>query len=97
MVIFWLKRPGNAADRAALVRASEGFRTLPGVVRVQVGSGMPVRRPKIERGFDVCAVFTFASETALARFERHPQHKSAVDSVLKPLVRRYLVFNSIAD
>lgn len=97
VVVFWLKRPGNVEDRVALRRASEKFRRLPGVMRVETGRGMPVARTGLEQAFDLCVVFTFANEAALRRFQAHPEHAAAVRNVLKPLVRRHIVFNSIAD
>ena len=97
VVIFWLKRPGHADDRARLVRASEGFRRMPGLLRVEVGRAQPVRRPGIEQAFDLCVVFTFRDQAALDRFEADPRHRRAVQTVLNPLVRRYAVFNSVAD
>jgi hypothetical protein len=97
VVIFWLKRPDNPQHRQALAHASEKFRGLPGVTRVDVGHALPVRRPGIEQRFDLCVVFTFKNQAALERFEKDPQHAAAVRAVLKPLVRRYVVFNSISD
>ncbi len=95
VVIFWLKHPERAADRAALTRASESFRQIPGLVRVDVGNALPVRR-KVEQRFDMCVVFSFKNEQALRRFEADPKHTAAVASVLRPLVKRYIVFNSSA-
>jgi hypothetical protein len=97
VVIFWLKRPGNGHDLARLRRASESFRVMPDVLRVDVGRGLPVRRPGIEQAFDLCVVFTFRNQAALDRFAADPRHKAAIQSVLKPLVKRYTVFNAVAD
>lgn len=97
VVIFWLKRPENVADRAALVRASASFREMPGILSVEIGHALPVRRPGIEQHFDLSVVFTFQDQAALRRFERDPRHAAAIASVLKPLVKRYVVFNSVAD
>ncbi len=97
IVIFWLKRPGNKQDQARLARATESFRGMPGLLRVEVGRSLPVRRVGIEQAFDLCAVFTFQNQAALARFEKDPRHLQAVESTLKPLVRRYSVFNALLD
>ena len=97
VVIFWLKRPGNVGDRALLARASEKFRKMPGILRVEVGNALPVRRAGIEQPFDLCVVFTFANQAALEGFDKDPQHAAAVRTVLKPLVKRFIVFNSVAD
>lgn len=95
-VIFWLKRPGNAGDRAAVIDASRELATLPGVVRVQAGEALPVRRPGVEQEFDVAAVFTFRDRASLRAFQADPRHVAAVQGVLKPLVRRYSVFDAAA-
>lgn len=97
VVIFWLKRPGNAHDRLALAHASKSFRSMPGVLRVDVGRAMPIERPGIEQSFDLSVVFTFRDHAALQRFEKDPRHLAAVESTLKPLVRRFVVFNSVAE
>jgi hypothetical protein len=97
VVIFWLKHPGNAQDLVHLTRASEKFRTLPGVLRVETGRALPVRRTGIEQPFDLCVIFTFQDRAALKRFEVDPRHLAAVKSVLQPLVKRYAVYNSEAE
>ncbi len=97
VVIFWLKRPDNVADRASLARASKSFRQMPGVVSVEVGNGLSVRRAGIEQRFDMMVLFTFRDRAALHRFEKDPQHAAAIKSILKPLVKRYVVFNSVSD
>ncbi len=93
VVVFWLKQPGDAAARAQLIRASQNFHGLPGIVRVEVGRGLAVRRPGIEKSFDLCAIFTFRNQAALNRFQDSPEHRRAVETVLKPLVQRYAVYN----
>ncbi len=42
-------------------------------------------------------LFTFRDRAALHRFEKDPQHAAAIKSILKPLVKRYVVFNSVSD
>lgn len=97
VVIFWLKHPENDAERAALRHASESFRTMPGIVHVEVGNSLPVQRAGIEQAFDLSVVFTFADRAALERFAKDPEHAAAVEKVLKPLVKRFVVFDSVAD
>ncbi len=80
-----------------LTRASESFRGRPGLLSVEVGRSLSVRRAGIEQAFDVCAVFKFRDRAALTRFEKDARHRQAVESVVKPLVRRYTVFNAVLD
>lgn len=81
VVIFWLKRPNNTADRAAIARASEAFRKMAGVASVEAGDALPVRRSGIEERFDLSVVFTFQDRAALERFEKDPRHAAAIKSV----------------
>lgn len=96
VVVFWLKRPQNSEDRAKVARASKELGALAGVLRVEVGDALPVRRPKLEQAFDMCAVFTFRDRAALKRYAESPEHRAVVESVLKPLVQRYVVFDFVA-
>jgi hypothetical protein len=96
-VIFWLKDPQNARDRAAIVEASKSLGSLPGVVRVEVGHAMPVQRPNVEQVFDLCAVFTFRERAALHEYLADPRHKQVVNDVLRPLVKHYIVYDSVLE
>jgi len=41
----------------------------------------------------VGAVITFKDARALKKFERDQRHQQLVEAVLRPLVRRYIVYN----
>jgi hypothetical protein len=97
VVIIWLKHPGNARDQQTLIRASEHFRRISGVLRVEAGTGMPVGRPGIEQPFDVGIVVTFKNRRALESFQSNPRHQLAVRQVLAPLARRFVVYNSLVQ
>ncbi len=64
---------------------------------MEVGLPLPVRRPRIEQSFDLAVILTFRDRGALARFASDPRHTAAVRSVLKPLVKRYIVFDSVLE
>jgi hypothetical protein len=97
VVIIWLKRPGNAQDQAALIRASKEFRKIKGVIRVEAGKGMPAERKGIDQSFDVGVVLTFKDRAALERYQKDPGHLLAIRQVLLPLARRYIVYNSLLE
>jgi Stress responsive A/B Barrel Domain len=92
VVLFWLKRPGNVDDQNVLIRASRSFRRIKGVSDVRVGHSLPVERP-VEQSFDVGVVITFKDVRALKKFERNQRHQQVVEAALRPLVRRYIVYN----
>jgi len=92
VVLFWLKRPGNTNDQNVLIRASRSFRRIKGVSNVRVGRSLPVERP-VEQPFDVGVVITFKDAGALKKFERNQRHQQLVETALRPLLRRYIIYN----
>jgi hypothetical protein len=94
VVLMWLKNPESAADRAQLVRASRSLRMIPGVLQVQTGRTVPLPRAGVDQSFDLGVVITFRDRAALQRYEKDPRHVAAVRYYLRPLVRRYVVYNS---
>lgn len=97
VVIIWLKHPGNAAEQERLIRASNTFRRIRGVMRVEAGRGMPAQRAGIDQDFDVSVVITFKNRGALERFQQNPRHQMAVREVLRPLARRFIAYNAVVD
>lgn len=97
VVIIWLKHPGNAQDQETLIRTAAAFRRMRGVVRMEAGKAMPVNRTGIEQPFDVGIVITFKNRDMLQRFENNRRYQLAVEQVLKPLARRFVVYNSLVD
>ena len=97
VVLMWLKHPERAGDRAQLIRGAESLRVIPGVVKVEAGRtlppGSPPLAPGVDRSFDLAVVVRFRDRFALERYEEDPRHLAAVERYLRPLVRRYEVYN----
>ena len=93
VMLFWLKRPGNVDDQNILLRGLRTLRRVRGVNDVRVGRSLPVDRPGREQSFDLGAVETFRDREALAKFENDSRRRGALDAMLQPLVRRYIVYN----
>lgn len=93
VVLMWLERPESAPDRAQLVRAARSLQMMPGVVRVETGRNVPSPAAEANRDFDLGVVITFRDRAALQRYEKNPRHADAMQRYLKPLVRRYVVYN----
>ncbi len=66
---------------------------IPGVQRVVVGGALPTLPPGVDRSFDLAAVITFRDRVALQRSKKDPRHLAAMRRYLRPLVRRYEVYN----
>ncbi|HEY1583039.1 MAG TPA: Dabb family protein [Chthoniobacterales bacterium] len=93
VVLLWLKHPQRTADRARLIRTAHSLRMIPGVLRVEAGRAVPPVGPHAPRDFDLGVVVTFRDRAALERYEKDPSHAEAMQQYLRPLVRRYEVYN----
>jgi len=93
VVLVWLKRPGNQADRQALVEASHRLRAIPGVVQVTTGPPVPSERAVVDDSFDLAVTLVFTGPEALRAYQDHPLHKRLRREVLAPRVRRILVYD----
>jgi hypothetical protein len=93
VVLIWLKRPGNTADRQALRQAAEDLKALPQVKSVSHGTALASERPIVDDSFDVGFVMRFDSPADLHAYETHPQHVAKVNQVLKPLTRKIVVYD----
>jgi len=54
---------------------------------------LPVDRPGLEQSFDLGVVVIFRDREALEKFEHDPRRGGALDAMLQPLVRRYVIYN----
>jgi hypothetical protein len=93
VVVAWLKNPGDENDRQKLIHTSRQFLEIPGVISVSAGRAIPSTRPVVDSSFDVAVVIVFRDEAALRAYDIHPIHKQAVEDVLKPLVKKQIVYD----
>jgi len=97
VMLFWLKRPGNVDDQNYLLRALRTLRRVRGVNEVRFGRPLPGYRPSLEESFDLGVVVIFRNREALEKFQRDQQPEKAIDAMLRPLVRRYSVYNFVNE
>jgi hypothetical protein len=97
VMLFWLKRPGNVDDQNYLLRALRTLRRARGVNDVRFGRPLPVYRPSLDESFDLGVVVIFRDRQALEKFQRDQQPEKAIDAMLRPLVRRYTVYNFVNE
>lgn len=93
VVLVWLKRPGNAADRQALLDAGKDLRSIPGIRSLDQGVPHPSERPTVDDSFDIGYVMRFDSAKALEAYAVHPLHQEKVTKVLKPLSKKIVVYD----
>jgi hypothetical protein len=93
VVLVWLKEPGNLEHRASVIDATRGFADIPGVTEVRVGEPVPSERSTVDGSYDVGLYMIFRSRAALDTYLDHPTHKEAQRAVLRPLVRKVIVYD----
>ena len=93
VVLVWLKEPGNIEHRNKIIEASQSFRDIPGVIRVQVGKAVTSERDIVDDSFDVGILVVVPDERRLQEYLAHPIHQRAKNDVLVPLVEKILVYD----
>ena len=92
VVLVWLKRPGNAQDKQALVEVGRELRAIPGIRFLDSGTALPSERPTVDDSFDIGYVMRFESPAALEAYAIHPLHVKAKDELVR-LSRKILVYD----
>jgi hypothetical protein len=94
IVLVWLKRPGNAADRATLIATARKFQAeIKEIQHLSVGPAVLSERPIVDDSFDLGFVMRFASKAAMDAYEKHPLHQKAVKETLMPLAKKVQVYD----
>jgi hypothetical protein len=94
IVIVWLKRPGNADDKAKLVATSKELqRALPVMRGMSYGRPLPSKRPVVDDTFDLAFVMRFANRNDLAAYENSAIHQHAANEILRPLSRKIIIYD----
>jgi len=93
VILLWLKNPERQANRAQIRRSARSLRLIPGVRSVETRRNAPALPPSVAHNFDLAVIIIFADRAALQRYRNDPQHREAIQSYLRPLVRHYEVYN----
>lgn len=94
IVLVWLKRPGNAVDRATLIATARKFKTeIKEIQHLSVGPAVPSERPIVDDSFDVGFIMRFASKADMDAYEKHPVHQKAVKETLMPMAKKVQVYD----
>lgn len=95
VVLVWLKRPGNPADRKALLAACDELRVIPGMRFLDAGTALASPRPVVDDSFDLGLVIRFDSAAALHAYETDPRHVQQLNTVLRPLAAKTVVYDIV--
>lgn len=94
-VFFWLKRPGNAADRAKLIAGLKALAAIPQIRELHVGVPAGTeQRDVVDASFDVSELMLFNSVADQKAYQDHPAHQAFV-AACAPLWRKVVVYDSV--
>lgn len=95
VVLFWLKRPGNPDDRMAMLAACQELRAIPGIRSLDAGTALASSRPVVDDSFDIGLTVRLESADALHAYEKDPRHLKQLDTVLRPLAAKTVVYDIV--
>jgi hypothetical protein len=95
VVLCWLKDKGNQEQRRLLIEQSLKFEDIPGVLEVRAGEVLKSTRPIVDSSYDVAIFLSFSSVEDMQAYIVHPKHEAAVQSIIKPLVKKVLVYDFV--
>lgn len=96
-VFFWLKRPGNADDRAELMTGLRTLSAIPEVKKLLIGTPASTeKREVVDNSFDVSELMYFNSAAEQDAYQVHPTHKAFVDKY-SHLWERVVVYDMITE
>ena len=96
-VLFWLRDPGSAGDRAALVRGIETLRAIDVVRGLHIGVPAATgARAVVDDTYGVSLLALFDDTAAEAIYQDHPVHQAFIRDC-GSLWRRVVVFDSVGD
>lgn len=92
-VFFWLKRPGNQADRDQLIAGLRRLRAIPVIRDLQIGvPASTEKRDVVDSSFDVSELMLFDNAVDQKVYQDHEIHQAFVKSC-EHLWQKVLVYD----
>ncbi len=96
-VFFWLKRPGNADDRAALIAGLRRLEGVPQICALHIGTPASTEaRDVVDVSWDVSELMLFDSLADQKIYQDHPLHNAFV-AQNSGLWARVVVYDSVVS
>jgi hypothetical protein len=93
VVIIWTD-PAKPEAVADLIAGAERYlRPIPGIVGFHAGRMVGSHRPVVDQTYQVALNVTFPNKQAQDDYQTHSLHLEFVEKVLKPVVKRVLVYD----
>lgn len=94
-VFFWLKNPGNAADRAQLIKGLKSLSGIPSIQKMHIGVlASTEKREVVDTSWDVSELMYFHNEAGQKIYQDHPIHVDFVKNY-SHLWQKVIVYDSV--
>lgn len=93
-VLFWLKNPDSAADKAALIAGLEQLGAISEIKLLHIGTPAATNRPVIDTSYSVSLLTLFDNEADQDIYQEHPVHLKFIADCAH-LWERVLIYDSI--
>ncbi|RFS16710.1 Dabb family protein [Emticicia sp. C21] len=93
-VYFYLKNPGNEADKAKLIEGLNILSKVPEIKMVHIGIPASTNRSVIERGYAVSWLLFFDNLEEEEIYQKHPIHLKFIEDY-SHLWEKVIVYDSI--
>ena len=97
VVVVWFNEPGDADAQKRFLATTKSFAKLPGVIGHSAGSVLKSERKVADSSFDMAVVVTLKNKQALQDYLDHPVHKKALQEVLKPMMKKVVVYDYLVQ
>ncbi len=92
VVIFWAEKP-YGENRKKLLAGAKMLAEIPGVLEFRAGTAISSARAVVDDSFAVAISMTFHSAAELDAYLAHPIHAKFVEECVRPLSRRFVVYD----
>jgi hypothetical protein len=94
-VFFWLKNPGNVADRAQLIKGLKSLSGIPSIQKMHIGVlASTEKREVVDTSWDVSELMYFHDEAGQKIYQDHPIHVDFVKNY-SHLWQKVIVYDSV--
>jgi hypothetical protein len=93
VVVFWTDPENPKAADELLAGIEKFLKPIPGVVQLHGGRMVGSPRPIVEQSYQVALNLIFADKKAQDEYQVHPLHVEFVNSVLKKVVKKIVIYD----
>jgi len=93
VVVFWTDRPDSDHRNKLLEGARHLIPGIPGVENFHAGHPVPSTRGVVDDSFSLAISVDLPDTEALDAYLRHPDHQRFVEEFVRPLVKRFVVYD----